>query len=83
MQALTCNICGRLLKGEAYELTTLRGAPVPAFDGGTMISNREAARQLQLCSACGSWVKLGLQTVRESYAAAEALKSDPRWLRSG
>jgi len=83
MQALKCDICSRSLQGRAFEFTTLRGDAVAAFDGTTTIANREAARLLQLCASCGDWLRLGMQTVKDSFEAAELMNSDPRWMRTG
>lgn len=80
MQALTCNICGRRMHGPAFELMTLRGRPVPLFDGGTAIANRQATRWLQLCSPCGSWVQLGMRTIRQSFEETLRLEQDARWI---
>ncbi len=83
MQVLTCDICSRSLRGPAFEFTTLSGGAVAWMDGTTVITNREAARLLQLCGACGDWLQLGMDSVRESFAAAAELQDDPRWLRTG
>ena len=83
MQALKCDICSKSLQGLAFEFTTLRGNAVASFDGTTTITNRESARLLQLCGACGGWLRLGIQTVKDSFEAAELMKNDPRWLQAG
>lgn len=83
MQALKCDICSKSLRGLAFEFTTLHGDAVASFDGTTTIANRDSARLLQLCGECGSWLQLGMQTVKESFEAAELMNNDPRWRRTG
>jgi len=83
MQALKCDICGQSLQGTAFEFTTVRGEAVPSFDGGIAITHRQSARLLQLCGTCGRWIRLGMQTVKESFEAAEQMKHDVRWLNVG
>lgn len=79
MQTFLCNVCERPLEGAAYEFSTISGNPVPGEQGMTRITRRRQLRLLHLCDRCGGWLRVGIETMGASLAAATALRNDPRW----
>lgn len=81
MRTFICNICERRLEGGAFEFSMISGRPVADAQGTTRIAHRSQVRVLHLCDRCGQWLDLGIRSVGESLAAANAVREDPRWLQ--
>jgi hypothetical protein len=73
MHAVLCDLCGKPMRGRAYEVHVIRGEAVNGDQGTLRIAQRGTSRMHFFCGSCGGWLQGAMDHLRNAYQDVEAV----------